>query len=333
MVCYENPLKFHEHKLTRPGFHGDFLNGWDPDTLKAGLAQCANPDNDGQISACAPFNTGNISTSDTSTYYETCPQNAPFGISTINETVRGSGLKSLPGCITITDGPDAADPSSIECPSSHAEPSLNVQPSTQTPIVYTIPKTGDAVGLAGWEFVNFYSDSTAAGSTRVLDGSSLLSSNMTIEVCQTYCFNQGERFAGIEFGDQCWCSSEIPSWANTTSTISFLPCPGNNTETCGNGGTLQVYNYTRSTATFYAPGAGPTPAAAGKYYGCATEGSGGRVLSGTSTTSSNMTLEMCRAFCDSKGFYFSGTEYSDQVCLINHNMSNDPANILSVLLR
>jgi len=222
-------------------------------------------------------------------------------------------LKQLPGCIQITDGPEPASPSTLECPPGYPEPVLNAQPA-QTPIVYQIPKTGDAVGLPGWEYVNMYSDSTTS-SVRVLSGSSLQSSNMTIENCQNYCFGQGERFAGVEFGNQCWCSSIIPSWANVTSTISLLPCAGNNKETCGNGGTLQVYNFTRSTATFFAPGAGPTPAAAGTYFGCATEGTnGGRALTGPSLTSNTMTLEMCRAFCDSKGYYFSGAEYATQVC-------------------
>ena len=195
--------------LTNPdlGFHGDFLNGWDPDTLKAGLAECANPDNDGQISQCAPFNTGNISTSDISTFYQTCPQNAPFGIPTLNEVARGKGLKKLPGCITITEGPEPADPSSLSCPANQAQPSLNAQPAVQTPIVYDIPETGDAVGLPGWEFVNMYMDSTGPGAARVLGGSSFISSNMTIENCQSFCFGQGERFAGVEFGNQCWCST------------------------------------------------------------------------------------------------------------------------------
>jgi hypothetical protein len=70
-----------------------------------------------------------------------------------------------------------------------------------------------------------------------------------------------------------------------------------------------------------APGAGPTPASAGTYYGCAQEGTSGRTLSGASTTSATMTLEMCRAFCDSKGFFFSGVEYSQQ-CYCGNSFAN-----------
>jgi hypothetical protein len=124
-----------------------------------------------------------------------------------------------------------------------------------------------------------------------------------------------------------WCSSAIPSWANTVNSINLLPCAGNFSETCGGGGLLAIYNNTQSTATLAAPGAGPTPAAAGTYFGCAQEGTNGRVLSGASMSSVNMTLEMCRAYCDSKGFFYSGgmsfplpgMSITNQIQLSTHN--------------
>lgn len=55
------------------------------------------------------------------------------------------------------------------------------------------------------------------------------------------------------------------------------------------------------------------PAGAGRYLGCATDpverGLGRGLIQAAANSSTSMTLVRCRAFCDSKGFYFSGAEY------------------------
>lgn len=64
-----------------------------------------------------------------------------------------------------------------------------------------------------------------------------------------------------------------------------------------------------AASTSTAAGAGPTSTAAGIYVGCAVDNQGGRALNGSSTTSSSMTLEFCRSYCDNLGYMYSGTEY------------------------
>jgi hypothetical protein len=50
------------------------------------------------------------------------------------------------------------------------------------------------------------------------------------------------------------------------------------------------------------------------YEGCYTD-QGPRTLGGLSyTNATGMTDESCIAFCDEKGYYFAGTEYSSECC-------------------
>ncbi|KAI1613238.1 WSC domain-containing protein [Exophiala viscosa] len=48
------------------------------------------------------------------------------------------------------------------------------------------------------------------------------------------------------------------------------------------------------------------------YTGCGTDNYSNRILTGASESNSNMTNEVCIAFCESKGFTVAGTEYSDE---------------------
>ncbi len=98
------------------GFHGDFLNGWDVDTLQAGIDQCAIANADGVVHECPVF--APIDDQDTPT---NCPPQAPI----IDEPVHGT-IDKLPGCITITPGPADAMLADFVCPAGTEEPTVNV---------------------------------------------------------------------------------------------------------------------------------------------------------------------------------------------------------------
>ena len=98
------------------GFHGDFLNGWDEDTLQAGIDQCAIANADGVVDECPVF--APIDDKDTD---GNCPPRAPL----IDEPVHGT-IDKLPGCITITPGPQEATLADFVCPAGVTEPVVNV---------------------------------------------------------------------------------------------------------------------------------------------------------------------------------------------------------------
>jgi len=86
-----------------------------------------------------------------------------------------------------------------------------------------------------------------------------------------------------------------------------MTCSGNSLEYCGGPSRLELYNTTSFT--------GPSqPAKVGSWnlYGCQTEGTNVRALSGTSYASDGMTLESCSTFC--AGYKYAGVEYARECC-------------------
>ncbi|KAL8744237.1 MAG: hypothetical protein Q9190_003501 [Brigantiaea leucoxantha] len=105
---------FSQGDPTGYGFHGDFLNAWDPATLETAIKNCANT-NDGGVDNCDAFKaTYNPN------FSKTCPERPPI----VNEPVHGM-IDKLPGCITITPGPDPATPADTNCPDGSSQPTLN----------------------------------------------------------------------------------------------------------------------------------------------------------------------------------------------------------------
>lgn len=108
------------------GYHGDFLNGWKPEVLAAAIPQCGST-NDGAVEDCAPFKPSldpNFSTS--------CPE-LP---SLLSEPVHGM-LKKLPGCITVTPGPQDATDADYTCGAGQTTGKLLENPLDSTLVTAT----------------------------------------------------------------------------------------------------------------------------------------------------------------------------------------------------
>ncbi|KAL8697703.1 MAG: hypothetical protein Q9201_006976 [Fulgogasparrea decipioides] len=95
---------FSQGDTTGFGFHGDFLNGWKPEVLAAAIPQCGST-NDGDVDDCAPFKP-----SLDPKFSKTCPE-LP---SLLSEPIHGM-IDKLPGCITITSGPQDATDADYTC--------------------------------------------------------------------------------------------------------------------------------------------------------------------------------------------------------------------------
>lgn len=98
------------------------------------------------------------------------------------------------------------------------------------------------------------------------------------------------------------------------------PCRGNASEFCGGTNRLDVYTFnniftppTGTNLTTSAPTTTPTSSPSTgdyKYYGCQTEGSFSRALTGKGITSATMTVEFCSVFC--AGYAYFGMEYGQE---------------------
>lgn len=92
-----------------------------------------------------------------------------------------------------------------------------------------------------------------ASAGRLLSGASFSNTTgMTVEMCTTYCQAQGTSgvYAGVEYSQECYCSSSLPSTATSVSLSSCnMLCKGNSKEYCGGSSLLDVYMYTAPSSS------------------------------------------------------------------------------------
>jgi hypothetical protein len=161
----------------------------DQDVLEAAVEQCSSSFDSGVIQECPPLQANHAI--DTQI-------NCPFRPSQINETVTGL-LPKIPGCIEITEGPANAPADSMACPSGVQQPAI-IPTADSTAVVKATAEPGQSFGLPGYVYMGCSSDDQDG---RVLGGPSFSNATgMTIEACQQYCSDNGQKYAGVEFGQQ-----------------------------------------------------------------------------------------------------------------------------------
>ena len=58
---------------------------------------------------------------------------------------------------------------------------------------------------------------------------------LTLEDCAQLCYNKGNKYAGAEYANQCYCGDELSVDAKVARSASEcdMPCSANKTEMCG----------------------------------------------------------------------------------------------------
>ncbi|PPQ90243.1 hypothetical protein CVT25_013002 [Psilocybe cyanescens] len=82
------------------------------------------------------------------------------------------------------------------------------------------------------------------GAPRSLRNQLSVASGVTAETCTTACKAAGYALAGLEFGQECWCDSYMPLAVSTPDSDCNMVCNADNTELCGAGNRLAVYQDT-----------------------------------------------------------------------------------------
>jgi len=85
-----------------------------------------------------------------------------------------------------------------------------------------------------------YSEGTKG---RALVSASWAAGNMTVENCVGYCQGRGWRWAGVEYGQECYCGSGISNGGSPVAGGAGcgMLCAGSPFEYCGGAGRLNVY--------------------------------------------------------------------------------------------
>jgi len=294
---------FSQGDTTGYGFHGDFLNGWDPQVQEAAIKQCmgANATNNGAIGACPP-----LAASEDPYFNQNCPEQPAV----INEKVHGL-ISVLPGCNPPTGGPQRA--SQNICP---VQPTVN-NVDNQDYKNRSVAAVGDKVGT--WQYMGCALDNSTP---RPLVGSSYYdNTNMTIESCTAFCKKNGYAMAGMEASTQCFCGNaqnQLLQDPLTCASKNYYVCSGNLFKYCGGQQLMQIWNDT----TYSGPSLKGLPVAGqsrlplldgstATYQGCFVEGVGAKALPGAKySNSTGMSLENCAAFCQKGQYTLFGTEYA-----------------------
>lgn len=65
--------------------------------------------------------------------------------------------------------------------------------------------------------------------------------NLSIPKCKNSCYRRSYAFAGVQAGNQCWCSSYVGGeWAKNQTDCN-VPCTGDKATFCGGKGAVNVF--------------------------------------------------------------------------------------------
>jgi Domain of unknown function (DUF1996)/WSC domain len=210
----DQPFVFSMGDDTGYGYHGDFVNGWDVDTLQRAINECLS--SDGDIEECPVFS-----------FYSDDINNGCKIPASVYESVTGD-LTDLPGCNPVQSGPEVAVPvSGCGAPTTIGAPQYNYVDMTKS---------------KGWAYIGCAPD--YGGQTRTLTGPSLDQGDMTNEKCVSSCESQGYTIAGTEYSTQCFCgNSTAPDRSPPPGLLGncMMPCAGNSSEMCGGSSLISLY--------------------------------------------------------------------------------------------
>ena len=139
--------------------------------------------------------------------------------------------------------------------------------------------------------------------TRDLFSDTIEISNMTQDSCQSYCRDKGFRYAGAQYGKQCFCGDSFGRYGKLADTDCNTACAGDRQAKCGGVWANSVFQVSNSSAD--------ETAAPASYMGCYKDDSS-RDMPGPLVETSLMTNAACQSKCRANGSRYAGTEGGNQ---------------------
>jgi hypothetical protein len=155
----------------------------------------------------------------------------------------------------------------------------------------------------GWDYQGCWTDY----GLRKLAGLSYVDSvNMTEENCIDFCNTRNYTYAGVEYGQECYCGYLIGAGsAQAENSECSFACPGATDQPCGAGYRLSVFHNTLGNAPVVNPG--PPDA---RSLGCYIDSVYNRSLPVFQASKDGMTVSDCTSSCRLAGYSLAGLEYS-----------------------
>ncbi|TFK35711.1 WSC domain-containing protein [Crucibulum laeve] len=143
----------------------------------------------------------------------------------------------------------------------------------------------------GWTSVGCYTDSRDSRTLRTASFTSV--DDMTVSDCISFCATGNYKYAGLEFGRECYCDNNIHTPAAPANVADCnMTCTGDQTSTCGGVDRISIVTASR------------TP------LGCYTDSRDSRTLRTASFTSvDDMTIQSCIDFCAVGNYQYAGLEF------------------------
>ncbi|KAG8267286.1 hypothetical protein J6590_054683 [Homalodisca vitripennis] len=128
--------------------------------------------------------------------------------------------------------------------------------------------------------------------------------SLTNQLCARLCRKKGFRYAGMQYGKECFCDSNKPKFQHFAKDEECSTrCDGNNNQICGGNWRISMFEIA-GRVTAIDPGT---------YLGCYKDQESPRALKGhMEDFRNNLVPFMCTGLCYSMGFLYAGIQYSKQ---------------------
>ena len=116
-------------------------------------------------------------------------------------------------------------------PTTAITTTANTTTLSPSPSPTAVPTPGQNETVSTWTSHGCAIDS---GDNRILTGwSDIFMKSLTTDDCLSTCEDKGFKFAGTEYGEQCFCGNDIPTQIHFDDAQCTIACAGNATEKCG----------------------------------------------------------------------------------------------------
>jgi hypothetical protein len=162
--------------------------------------------------------------------------------------------------------------------------------------IFTNGDTAPAILAATGDFQSqgCYSDSASA---RTLTTRVSLPGNVRVSDCTSACEAQGFQYAGLEFGQECYCGASIQNGgAPIADKLCDMACTADKTEYCGGRGAINIY---KSSQVSQGPSTIPSDWTS---QNCYTDSPSSRILSYKVPNFNSFSNAQCISECDSLGY-------------------------------